>query len=207
MSTQQAVEVAEAIWEGVQQSGGLMPQALYESLARVAPQGSPELVLLDITNDEPEVYLTRRPATCPHWPEQWHMPGTTIRPLDQGLDQVLERLLAAEVRRLLVSLSVVSLHVTSVDDRVRGACMHALLVGIVSPASRAMIPTGPSAVWSPITSLPTPMVHHHELFIDDLRRYLMRAEKLVRRLVQAGDSADEAWAQVLGLTVCASVVG
>lgn len=62
---------------------GFLPKTIFWQVARLTV--TPTLELLPIWNDNGrlKVFLTQRPVDDPHWPSQWHIPGTVIRATDE----------------------------------------------------------------------------------------------------------------------------
>lgn len=61
---------------------------LFNAIARVSVSFGIEIVALRLGKgiDGLEVFLTKRPDNDPFWPEQWHCPGTILRPGEEFSD-------------------------------------------------------------------------------------------------------------------------
>lgn len=86
---------------------GFLPLPVFNQVARLVTTPTVEIVpIRDGQEGGPEVFMTQRAADDPHWPGQWHVPGTVIRSTDTmdhrftsgiNLDKVFGRLHKSEM--------------------------------------------------------------------------------------------------------------
>lgn len=76
---------------------GFIPQVLFKQFARLVVLPSFVVVPLFCRNGVVFTRLTKRDANDPDYPDQWHPPGTVIRPTDASLQACFERLRQSEL--------------------------------------------------------------------------------------------------------------
>lgn len=102
MPTPEQIEQAASVLRSL--SPGFLPKELFLEIARLTPTATIELAPVRRgPSDSVEIYLTQRPDDDPHWPGQWHIPGTVLRSTDvaddftSGFERVLKDELSQQV--------------------------------------------------------------------------------------------------------------
>jgi hypothetical protein len=145
---------------------GKIPREVYESLARFFPQACVELAVLRQSEDELEIFLSARPDDDPYWPGQLHMPGTTLYALDSE-ETMWSRLMHNELRELNGRRPTLAFnHVTTYDDRERGACMHAVYLTVVEAGTEIS-----SGQFYPLRDIPRETINHHYAMLEKLLKH------------------------------------
>lgn len=62
---------------------GFLPYQLFLQFTRLVTTPTMEVAPIRVKDGVSEMYLTKRPDDDPHWPGQWHIPGTVIRSTDE----------------------------------------------------------------------------------------------------------------------------
>lgn len=83
-------------------SAGFVPPALFRQFARLAVLPSFVVVPLFRRGAETYVRLTQRDMADIDYPGQWHPPGTVVRPTDETLPAVFERLGRSELSEMTI---------------------------------------------------------------------------------------------------------
>ena len=78
---------------------GYLPADLFFQVSRLAVVTAVEVVPLRYAQGQCEILLTQRPADDPFWPNQWHNPGSIMRPTDEPgtFASALERVCSGEL--------------------------------------------------------------------------------------------------------------
>lgn len=154
--------------QSIEETGGMIPRWHFEHYPRVFPQASIELALVRERDGQKEVFMFRRPEDDPHWPNELHMPGTTLYALDNE-EKMWGRLLRNELGNAFTreDFALAFNHVTTRQDRERGACMHGVYVCHCDPDTEFA-----SGRFYPIDNPPDETITHHVHMIGKLVSYL-----------------------------------
>lgn len=128
--------------------------ALFDALARLTITVTPELVILRATQDGSKEVLLRQRGPDEAYPNQWHAPGSAVRP-GETIMRVTER----ATRECDVSLpSPVFRGYDNDQHEERGHFLH--LVYAVD-VTGIVIPTHAKLQWFSVDALPESTVEHH----------------------------------------------
>lgn len=81
-----------------QYESGKTPISVWYEILRLNGGGTVEVIPYRVQNGKIEVYMTRRPANDPFWPNQLHCPGVMVIGIDPSEEVVLERLRTKELK-------------------------------------------------------------------------------------------------------------
>lgn len=100
-----------------------LPQWAFYSMTHVVPCTSFELLIIRNSTFGREVFLTKRPANDPEWPNAWHFPGTIIRMKD-SFESIKLRLAKSELSLTELPSETQFLTMLFDEDKPRGNTLH-----------------------------------------------------------------------------------
>ncbi len=78
---------------------GYLSKEVFDAVARVSVYPAIEMIPYRFIEGIITVGLLQRPPDDTFWPNQWHIPGTVLRPIDQKLEDAFDRLFANEFKK------------------------------------------------------------------------------------------------------------
>lgn len=126
---------------------------LFEAIARLSVGVAVEAVLLRENDGKLEVYLTKRAATESAYANEWHCPGSFMRPGESYAD-VFKRLNEREFKAKITKGRLVGINNNTGEERGHTQS-HIFLVEVESE------PQAENGGWFSVNSLPELTVCHH----------------------------------------------
>lgn len=125
--------------------------SLHNALLRLIGAGAIEAAALREHEGRIEVLLRKREPNATAYADMWHCPGSILRPTDESLAMVFDRLSKDESLGSVESFELVD---NLIINEERGRMLDAIyLVRVSNP--------GPETKWFPVDALPEPMPPHH----------------------------------------------
>ncbi|MDB4978422.1 MAG: hypothetical protein JWM56_608 [Candidatus Peribacteria bacterium] len=141
-----------------------MPVSVFNALAAKVVLTGIELIILRRHAGWVEVLLLQRPADDPHWPGQWHIPGTILRNSDAP--EVLNA--EGSYRPALLRIQTGELKVRVTNPRPVGSYFHRAERGVVN--SLLFIgkadDNGEEGSYFPVDELPDDIIGCHRPMIE-----------------------------------------
>lgn len=133
---------------------------LFDSIAKLSVSVAIETVSFRIENGKIEVYLTQRSPIDTAYPNQWHCPGSFIRPGEE-ISDVLQRLEKKETGIIFKGAN----HIATVNNpaETRGHIVQLIHLCEICGQGRGK--------WFPLDQLPKNIVEQHRIIIQKALAY------------------------------------
>lgn len=94
--TKQEIDTAAAILNKLQ--AGKLPLKIFHEVARLVATPTVEVYAFRHHNNKPQILLTKREQSDPHWGGLWHVPGSVILSSDKtgSFDDAITRVITSE---------------------------------------------------------------------------------------------------------------
>lgn len=100
-----------------------LPNWAFYPMTHVVPHTSFELFIVRTSANGTEIFLTKRPANDPEWPNAWHFPGTIIR-IKDSFESIKLRLAKSELSLTELPGETQFLTMLFDEDKPRGNSLH-----------------------------------------------------------------------------------
>lgn len=145
---------------------GYLPFPLFIQVTRLMTTPTLELAPIRMRGEEPEIYLTQRPADDPYWPSGWHIPGTVIRSTDEEGDfrTGFDRVKSDELGPAFTYKDEPVYVTTKFWDVLRGRELDAVHYVLVEVDDRAKL----DGKFFTQSELPATTLEHHKVMIPEI---------------------------------------
>ncbi len=146
-----------------------LPFWAFHEIEHVSPSSAFELWALKETQHGLEIFVSKRESNDPHWPNQWHFPGT-ISKITDTMESIYARL-AEELGEKVLPETPKLLTVTVDVDGPRDTTVH--IFNTIYVNKDVQFSTGE---FHPIDKLPTPFITYQLEQIKQIKNQLKNRE-------------------------------